>query len=140
MTVGMSTFVSVVIVFLAIIFVLLVMSRKPTKIESDKMKEAGLQVAEEIKRNAEKYIQQIELQKKEINKKLEQLKQIQYAIQYGKDNPSLSQGETITKSFDQQQEINNLFEEGYSIEQISRILHIQKGMVEVSLNMSRMKV
>lgn len=142
-TVSVSTLIAVVLSFLFIIFFLMIFRSKPTKNQVEEMKETGWEIVNQI----QLYLDKLAEEKEVIEKKLEEMKAIEQTVltaekEERKENaaqPDYADVLVANKTMNQKERIVALYQEGHPSEVISEQLRVQKGIVEVILNMEKMK-
>lgn len=142
--ISLSTFVSVLILFLSIIFFILVFSKKPTHSQAKEIEETGWEIIDEMKKTTNESLIKIENSKEELNKMILEFKNI-YEKMNKEDINVVDDSEygniekIIIEDSSEKNNIMRMYQKGHTIEEISKKLNIHKGIVEVSLNMERIK-
>lgn len=108
------------------------------------MKETGWEIVTQI----EQYLEKLEEEKQEIEQKIQQFKAIEQSIVQRNENSSPNHNATEEKNepivtpskvSQQKQQIVELHHQGRTPEEIAEALQVQKGIVEVIVNMEKMK-
>lgn len=125
--------ISVIILCVSVIYFHLVVQSKQTKKSNQQIKALEL-ILEEI----EMYAKQIESNKKYVEEKVEeyQLRSslLQDKVQLVETKKEVAPPKSKDRS--KKEQIIEMHNNGYSVEEIARKLELQKGVVEVSINMA----
>ena len=129
LTVSVTLFFSVIVLAIAVIFFIFIINNKPTERHTYEIKEIGWELVNQLKKETEQYYEKIQTEREKIEVKVEELKKIKEVVE-----PLLNEAIKTNKQQDLIKYMNN---RGFSVDEISKILKVKKGEVEVSINMNK---
>lgn len=133
-TIEFSTFIALVTVLVAIIFFLLIIKSKPSANQVLEMKEVGAEIVQQI----QECVKNFECEKAELDRRIDEIKKMQL-VQKDDAKPFREQEQKLSVKKESNSEIVRMHRAGYKVEEIAKMLNIQRGIIEVSLNFENLE-
>lgn len=133
-TVDLSTFIAAITVLVSVIFFLIIIKSKPKKSQVEEMQDAGAEIVEQI----QQCIRQFEEEKIQLEKKISEIKDAQSNF-LKESNLTIEKKNKVTAKKENNSEIVRMHREGHTIEEIAKLLNVQRGIIEVSLNFEKLE-